>query len=92
MTHEERIYISVEDIQEIELQCKNCSGRLSFDARPAAFPDRCPLCTEEWFKRTSQTDTRKMYLFDLSDRLMKIRESFKEVGCTLAFRIASKPD
>jgi len=90
MTHEERIYIAADDIQEIELQCKHCAARLSWDSKPALFPDRCPICNEEWFKRTVQTDPRKMYLFDLTERLQKVRETFKEVGCSVAFRIAAR--
>jgi hypothetical protein len=89
MTYEERVYISPEDLKEFELRCKNCDGRLSWDSI-AAFPDSCPLCTHEWFKRGASPDTRKMNLFDLAMNLKKLRENFNEVGCSVAFRIATQ--
>jgi len=87
MTQEERIYITAEDIQEIELQCNECGARLSCDAKPVVFPDFCPICNKEWFKRMTQTDPRKMQLFDVVSGLQKVREA-KDAGCSVAFRIA----
>jgi len=90
MTQEERIYIDASDFQEIELQCRGCSARVAWDLTKVPITDNCPLCGVEWFKRGASDDSRKVSLFNLIDALRKLKENFKEVGCSVVFRLAHK--
>jgi hypothetical protein len=90
MTQEERTYIDASDFQEIELQCRACSARVAWDLRSTPVPDNCPLCGVEWFKRGASDDSRKVSLLDLIDALRKLKDNFKEVGCSVVFRLAEK--
>jgi hypothetical protein len=90
VTQEQRIYIDASDFQEIELRCKSCGATMNWNLEQVNFANNCITCNAEWFKMGASTDSRKVVLLDLIDALRKLRGSFSEVGCSVAFRLKNE--
>jgi hypothetical protein len=91
MTQEERLFISAEDILELEFRCSNagCGLRLTFQIDKSMPPPMgCPACNAGWFV-PHKDDERKTTLYAFIDSVRKLRE-MKSLPFTLRLRVSSR--
>jgi hypothetical protein len=87
VTREERVFVGVEDLLEIELSCSNerCKIRVSCPlSKGFNVPNVCPSCNEVWFLMGN--DERKTAMYNFFDSLKALRE-MKSVPFGLRFRV-----
>lgn len=87
MTHEERIYLSLKDLQDIELRCPHCETKLTWPIRSSTsmnIPDKCPNCNKDWFL---MHDPRRKTLGALVTVIRDTEKEFKEDSFFLRFRV-----
>jgi len=94
MAYEHKIFLTLEDIQSICLQCKKCGAKIGVSpdsALPA--PARCFQCQAEWIKASPQIQASLGQLMPEPQtpvvNLMKALASLRspEGANTLGFRI-----
>ena len=87
MTTEQRVYITLNELGEIELTCKyeGCNVKFSWPIEKQFIGnDRCPGCNQEWF---SDRDARKHHLKSFLKALYDLRESFSGAKFDLRIRL-----
>lgn len=71
MTKEERVYITFDELTEVEFECRheNCGATFALPIDKLVPPERCPNCNKEWFKRG---DTKRGIITNLFENLCGI--------------------
>jgi hypothetical protein len=89
MTQEQRVFITADDVLELEFCCTNekCNARISFPIEKASVPMQCPACNIDWFI-PYKDDERKRLFYALIDSIKGIR-ALKSVPLTLRMRVSS---
>jgi hypothetical protein len=90
MTTEQRVYITVNELLEIEFRCKECHVVFSWPITSGGFQiDNCPGCNREWLSRgVDQRRTNLNHLLIALRALSNLSESDFE----LRFRVAPHAD
>jgi hypothetical protein len=87
MTTEERTYITLNELSEIELTCEHEGCRVKFSwpiEKQFVGDDRCPGCNQEWF---SDRDARKQHLKVLLKALSDLKSSLSGAKFDLRIRL-----
>lgn len=90
MTQEQRVFITADDVLELELCCTNdrCNARISYPVSKGFSPPIvCPSCNQSWFM-PGRDDERKTLLYSFVDSIKKMRE-LKSLPFTLRMRVSS---
>jgi hypothetical protein len=87
MTSEERVYIAVKDLVEIEFRCKHCKAIFAWPLTGEGFRvNNCPGCNQEWFSEPS-IDHRRKNLDQLLIALRGFRETLSNAQFELRLRV-----
>jgi hypothetical protein len=90
MTQEQRVFITADDILELEFSCSNdkCGLKMSFSIKKGIpLPAGCPACNTPWFQ-PYKDDERKTALYAFIDSLRQLRD-VKSLPFTLRMRVSS---
>lgn len=90
MTTEQRVYITVNELLEIEFRCKQCKVVFAWPLDANGFRvNDCPGCKQEWF---SEDDHRRKNLDKLLIALRGFRETLADANFELRLRVAPHAD
>ncbi len=90
MTTEQRVYITVNDLLEIEFRCKKCKVIFAWPLEETGNfrVNDCPGCNTEWFSEP-QFDSRRKNLDELLHALRGFRETLANANFNLYLRVTS---
>ena len=84
MTTENQLFISLDELKGIRLECSTCHTKVTLPLRAnsiSSIPPTCVGCNVEWFQ--GQHDERYRAVANLLSRLTELRDAQMQVSLTL---------